>query len=122
MAVRRGITARITGQLVSIADGREFEFVGGDVLCGSQTGLGGEGATASSWVSFEIAREQGESDVDGSEVALTMRISWRVSSDLSFLYYGAGTFFSVVCSPVAVVSGRSDKWIATDRSMRTRRE
>lgn len=48
MAGRREITARITGQLVSIADGREFEFVCGDVMCGSQTGLGGEGAAASS--------------------------------------------------------------------------
>lgn len=40
---------------------------------------------ASSWVAFEIAREQGESDVDGSEVALTMRISWGLSSAPSFI-------------------------------------
>lgn len=103
MAVRRGIAARITGQLVSIADGREFEFVCGDVLCGSQTGLGGEGATLSCWAWSEIAREpcggQGESDVDDSEVALTMRMFWWVSSALSFLYCGARTFFPVVYSP-----------------------
>lgn len=93
----------MTGQLVSIADGREFECVCGDVMCGSQTGLGGEGAMASSRDSSKIARRprggQGGSGVDGSEVALTMRMSRRVSSALSFPYYGAGAFFSVVCSP-----------------------
>lgn len=42
---------------------------------------------------------QAESDVDGSEVALTVRMSWWVSSALSFLYSGTGTFLSGVCFP-----------------------
>lgn len=66
----------------------------GDVMCGSQTGLGGEGASYSG----EPCGGQERSDVDGSEVASAEKMSWWVSSALSFLYCDVGTFFFAVCS------------------------
>lgn len=63
---------------------------------------------ASSWVSAgnalgSHAGRLGES-ADGSEVALAVtRMSWSVSSALSFLYCGVGTFLFGLLCPVAVV-------------------
>lgn len=59
---------------------------------------------ASSWVSAgnalgSHAGRLGEG-ADGSEVALAVtRMSWSISSALSFLYCVVGTFFSVFCAP-----------------------